>query len=120
MYRQNLRVFNVVYSNQEILTDFFESIIRIVSEGTSDSYAKLVLIDFNKRNRKDFPFVKYIHNDSKKIKVNEKINSVDSKLVSRFLNRLINSLFSELFKHLLKSKMNVKVCEELKEIGVKI
>jgi len=107
-------------SNQKILTDFLETIIRLVSEGTSDTYAAMVIMEFTERNSAKFPFARYIHIDSNKIKINPKINSVDSKLIANFINKEVNTLFSDLFRHLLKRKMDVTVYDELNEIEVKI
>ena len=81
------------HSNQKILTNFLNGIIKIVSEGSSEDYAVMVLMKFNKKNIKYLPFVKYLSKDSKKIIVDQKINSIDSRLVARFINKLINSLF---------------------------
>ncbi|MAE42803.1 hypothetical protein CMO93_03455 [Candidatus Woesearchaeota archaeon] len=107
-------------SNQKILTDFLETIIQLVSKGTSDTYAAMVIMKFTERSSAKFPFARYIHVDSNKIKINPKINSVDPKLIANFINKEINTLFSDLFRHLLKREMGAIVYDELKEIGVKI
>ena len=108
------------HSNEEILTHFFETIVRIVSEGTSDTYTAMILMKFSSKNRSDFPFVKYIKIGPSQIEIDKKINSVNSKLMGRYITKLIDSLFSHLFKHLLKRKMNAELYKDLKKLSVKI
>lgn len=110
----------MVHSNQKILMSFFNSIIRIVSGGTSDLYAVMVMQKFIKNNIATFPFVRHIHLRLGKIDINQKINTADRKIIGKFLTKLINSLFSDLFKHLMKRKINVELFEDLKSMGVKI
>jgi len=107
-------------ANQKILTDFFRSLVKIVSGGTSDSYAILVIKIFVKKHTREFPFAKHIHIDLEEIKISKEINSVNPKLVGKLLSKLINSLFSDLFKHLVKRKISVELYEDLENIGVKI
>jgi len=110
----------MTHSNQKILTNFFEAIVRVVSEGTSDKYAIMVIKKFCLISIKKFPIVKYVDFQHDKVIVNEKINSIDQKLVSKFITTLIDSLFSNLFKHLLRKKMSVGLYDDLKKLGVKI
>ena len=120
MYHQNLEVDNMSHSNQQILKKFFETIIKIVSQGTSDTYAAMVLMRFNKKNTSYFPFVKYINLYSKKIKINQEINSTNSKLVAKYITKLVDTIFSDLFKHLLKKEMSVDLLKDFRKLGVKI
>ena len=110
----------MTHSNQEILKNFIGAICRVVSEGTSDNYAAMVIKKFNKSNNAEFPFVKYIHLDSNKIKVDEEVNSVDAKSIGKFIKKLINSLFSDLFKRLVKRQLGIGLLEDLEDIGVRI
>ena len=75
---------------------------------------------FNKKNISDFPFIKYINLQKKKIKINKKINSINSKLVTKYITKLVNSIFSDLFRHLLKKKMSLELLKDFKKLGVKI
>ena len=120
MCHQNIKVGNIMHTNQKILKNFFDTIIRIVSQGTSDTYATMILMKFNKENTSDFPFVKYINLYSKKMEINQKINSVNSKLVAKYITKLVNSIFSDLFKHLLKKNMSLELLKDFKKLGVKI
>ena len=110
----------MVHSNQEILKKFIGAICRAVSEGTSDTYATMVITKFNKSNSAKFPFVKYIHLVSNKIMVDEEINSVDAKLIGKFIEKIMDSLFSDLFKRLVKRQLGIGLLEDLEDIGVKI
>ena len=115
----------MAHSNQQILTNFFRDIITVVSEGTSDSYAIMVISRFKKDNIKNFPFLEHVSlrpngQLSSSIEVSSKVDSVNPVLVRKFLTKLISSLFSDLFKHLLKRKMSTELYRDLKELGVDI
>ena len=64
-------------SNQQIMQDFFDNIVKIVSEGSSDKYVMMVLNKFVEAHKGIFPFLKYVSIDLNKIKVDKKINSVN-------------------------------------------
>ena len=120
MCHRNLKGVDMKHTNQEILTHFFETIVRIVSEGTSDTFTVMILMKFNRRNSSDFPFLKFINIGSDKIKIDQKINSVNPKLIGEYITKLIDSLFSDLFKHLLKRKLDTELYKDLKKLSVKI
>lgn len=110
----------MTHSNQKILKNFIWAICRVVSEGSSDNYAIMVITQFNKSNSAKFPFVKHIHLSSNKIIVDKEVDLVSSKLIAAFIKNIINSLFSDLFKRLVKRQLGIGLLEDLKEIGVKI
>jgi len=110
----------MIHSNQKILEDFFDAIISIVSQGTSDRYAAMVLKRFSQKNKSDFPFIKYIIWHPSIIEIDPRINSINSETIGKFITKLVNSIFSELFKHLLKNKLSLDLAFDLKKIGVKI
>ncbi|MEK6949806.1 MAG: hypothetical protein AABX34_06290, partial [Nanoarchaeota archaeon] len=60
-----------------------EAICRLVSEGTSDTYATMVMTKFNRANIKKFPFVKHIHLYANGVKVDKKVNSSDPEFVGK-------------------------------------
>ena len=120
MCHQNLEVDNMLRTNQKILKDFFDTIISIVSQGTSDTYATMVLVKFNKEIISDFPFIRHINLQKKKIEINKKINSINSKLVAKYITKLVNSIFSDLFRHLLKKEMAAELLKDFKKLGVRI
>ena len=122
MYRKNSRKLDTMpirHSNQEILQGFLGIICRLVSKGTSDTYAAMVIGNFNKKNSVEFSFVRYIHIHSNKVEIDKEINSIDSKLVGKFINNLINSLFSDLFKHLIKMEFSSRLLNDLKSLDVR-
>ena len=105
-------------SNQLIIQDFLDNLVKIASEGSSDKYVLMVLHKFVSGHIKIFPFLKYISIDLRKIKVDKKINSVNAKFVGRFLKKLINSLFSHLFFLLVKRKVPLELAKDLENLGV--
>lgn len=109
-----------MHSNQKILKNFIGAICRVVSEGTSDTYATMVITKFNKSNSAKFHFVEYIHLGSNKIRIDEEVNSVSPRLIGRFIKKMVDSLFSDLFKRLVKRELGIGLLEDLKDIGVKI
>mgnify|MGYP001563982284 CR=1 FL=1 len=109
----------MVHSNQEILQNFLGAICKLVSKGTSDKYATMVISRFNKSNSAEFPFVEHIRLYSNRVKVDKEVNSNDPKLVGKFIKMLIDSLFSDLFKHLIKRYVNKGLLVDLESIGVR-
>lgn len=107
-------------SNQVIIRDFFDNLVEIVSEGASDKYVLMVLRKFTESHAKRHPFLKYVHIDLKRIKVDKKINSVNPRLVGGFLKVLVNSLFSHLFMLLVKRKIPPELAEDLESLGIKM
>jgi hypothetical protein len=110
----------MTHSNQEILRNFMGAICRVVSEGTSDTYAAMVITKFSRSNSAKFPFVKHITLDSNKVQVDKKVDSVSPKLIGAFIKKMMDSLFSDLFKRLVKRQLGIGLLEDLKDIGVKI
>ena len=119
IYHQSSKMSDIRHSNQEVLQNLLEAICRLVSEGTSDTYAAMVMTKFNRANIKKFPFVKHIHLYANGVKVGKKVNSNDPEFVGKFIKRLINSLFSDLFKHLITRKLDVGILDDLKSMGVR-
>lgn len=107
-------------SNQIIMQDFFDNLVKIVSEGASDKYVLMVLHKFVERHIEVYPFLRYVHIDLKKIEVDKKINSIDPEFVGEFLKVLINSLFSHLFMLLVKRKIPSELAEDLEFLGIKM
>ncbi len=103
---------------KKTLDDFFQIIISVVSEGTSDSYALMVMDNFNKKNMKQFPFLKYIRTSRGKVEIGEQVNAVHPKLMAKYVLKLMNTLFSDLFRHLVRKKLSVGLYEDLKRLGV--
>ena len=119
MCRQSLRRLDMVLSNQKILQNFLGTICKLVSKGTSDKYAAMVIKRFNKSNSARFPFVKHIRLYSNRVKVDKEVNSNDPELIGKFIKMLIDSLFSDLFKHLIKRKLDIGLLVDLRSIGVR-
>ncbi len=103
---------------KKTLDDFFGIIISVVSEDTSDSYALMVMEKFNKKNEKDFPFLRYVRTRRGKIEIRDKINGVSPKFVAKYVKKLMDGPFSDLFRHLVRKKLSVGLYEDLKRLGV--
>lgn len=110
----------VVRSNQVIVKEFLNSIVKIVSEGSSDKYVMMVLSRFINGHSEVFPLSKYIHIDLQTIVVDKKINYVNPKDVGKFLRVLVKSLFSDLFMLLVKKKIPKRLAEDLEYLGIKM
>ncbi|MBW2976456.1 hypothetical protein KY347_03345 [Candidatus Woesearchaeota archaeon] len=109
----------MVYSNQNMLTEFLGAICKEVSRGSSDKYALMVLKRFNKSNVKEFSFIRYINLFRGKVKISKEINSIDRKLIGKFIKKMADSIFSDLFKHLVKKNLSTELLENLRNMGVK-
>lgn len=105
-------------SNQVIVDEFLNSIVKLVAQGSSDKYVLMVLGKFINGNKKTFPFLDCVCIDLKGISVDKKINSVNPRLIGKFLKILINSVFSELFMLLVKRKIPKALAKDLEALGV--
>ena len=111
---------NMEISNQYVVKEFLDSIVRIVSEGSSGKYVLMVLKKIADSQKRDFPFVSCIKISLRGITIDKKINSINPKTVGRFLNVLVNVHFSRLFVLLLKKKMPPDMVKDLSYFGIEI
>ena len=95
----------MMHTNQEVLTKFIQGICKFISEGTSYTYAVVILKKFNDDNKKYFPFVKHIQFYTGRFHVDVEVNKVESDLVKSYVKKMFDSLFSELFKRFVKREM---------------
>lgn len=113
-----------MHSNKEILTKFIASIIRVVTGGTSERYAVMILKKFIKNKKTKYAFLQYINldylNKAGSVKIDEQINSAEPKEVGQFIDEMINSLFSDLFKQLLSREISPALLIDLKMLGVNL
>ena len=111
-----------MHSNKEILTKFVASIIKVVTGGTSEKYAVMILKKFIKHKKTTYDFLEYIDlsslDNTGNLKIDEQINSAEPKEVGKFIDEMINSLFSDLFKQLLSREISPALLIDLKMLGV--
>ncbi len=105
-------------SNQAIVQKFLDSIVDIVSQGSSKRYALMVLNKFAQSRAKTFPFLKLVHIGFTKIRIDKRIDSVNPKLVGKFLKTLVDQLFSHLFMLLVRRKIPESLAKDLESLGV--
>ena len=110
----------MVRSNQIIVQDLLNAIVNIVSEDSSYEYIMMVLKKFVEIHEEKFPFVKYIQIDLDKLRVDEDINSVDSKIIGKFLKVMVKTLFSDLFMLLVIRKLPEGLVNDLEYLGITI
>ena len=106
--------------NDVIVKEFLDTIVKIVSEGSSYQYILMVLRKFMESHIEIFPFIKYLQINSDGIAVDKKINSVDPQLIGKLLKVLVNTMFSDLFMHLVKKKLPKGLSKDLDNMGVSI
>ena len=107
-------------TNQIIVQDLLNAIVSIVSEDSSYGYIMMVLKKFVESHAAEFPFARHIKISLTKIKVDQEINSTDSKLIGKFLNVLVKTLFSDLFMLLVVRKLPEGLVKDLEYLGIKI
>ena len=111
-----------MHTNKEILTKFISSIIKVVTRGTSEKYAVMILKKFIKDRKTKYGFLKYMDINSLdtagSIKIDDELNSIEPKELGKFIDEMIDSLFSDLFKQLLSREISPSLLVDLKMIGV--
>ena len=105
-------------SNQAIIQKFLNSIVEIVSQGSSKKYALMVLNRFVQGREKTFPFLKWVHIGFTKIRIDKRIDSVSPEFVGKFLKTLVDELFSHLFVLLVRKKLPESLAKYLEYLGV--
>jgi DNA-binding ferritin-like protein (Dps family) len=109
---------NALMNPKKALAEFFDLIVNIISEGTSDNYAVMVMTQYISNKSHEYPFVKSIHLSKNGTVVDDAIMNINQQDMSTFLTELMDSLFSKLFKHLIKNKMTKELHNEMKALGV--
>ncbi len=111
-----------MHTNKEILTKFIASIVKVVTRGTSEKYAVMILKRFIKDQKTKYEFLEYIDltslNNAGSVKIGEEINAAEPKEVGKFIDEMIDSLFSDLFKQLLSREISPALLVDLKMLGV--
>lgn len=112
----------MMHSNKDILTKFIASIIKVVTGGTSEKYAVMILKKFIKNRKAKYDFLEYIDlsslDSAGNVKIDDQMNSAEPKEVGKFIDEMINSLFSDLFKQLLSREISAALLIDLKMLGV--
>lgn len=107
-------------SNHQLLSEFFDTIIKLVSEGTADTYAVMVMKKITNEKKRRYPFLADLTFKKNTVIVSKDIDKYSPQDISAFITELIDSIFSDLFKHLLRKKMSEGLYKDLKQIGVEL
>ena len=65
-------------TSQEVIKDFFNSILVVIAKNSSKSYGLVIFKNMKNRLVKDFPFLNFMKISNSTIKIDSKINSVDT------------------------------------------
>jgi hypothetical protein len=103
-----------------IIQNFFDTVSAVISEGSSDKYAAMVLENFIVQARKKYPAAQHVSFKGEKLIVLHSMDTCTQKQLATFLEHLMNSLFSQLFKHLVKKRMTIELYEKIRQLGVKL
>ena len=110
-----------MHTSKITLEKLLDSIIKVVSRGTSEKYAVMVIKKFINKHKSSYEFLNYVDisgNTHESIKIDDQINTAEPKEVGKFIEEMINSLFSDLFKQLLSREISSELLVDLKMLGV--
>ena len=106
-------------TNQEISAKFFDSIVDVLAKNTSKNYSLVVLGKMKKEMMQLYPFFKFVHFDSGKVKIEAKINETSSHKLGKLFMDIIEVLGPSLLKVMIMEELDTKTVKYLERIGVK-
>lgn len=106
-------------TTQEFVTDLFKSILAVIAENSSKKYG-LVAFNHTKKNLiKDFPFFNLITITDSSIKIDRRINSVDTKEIKKIFEKIIGILGPDVLKLLIREQLDEEDLKYITQIGVR-
>ncbi len=106
-------------TNQAVVVNFFNGIVDVLSKNTSKNYSLVVLGKIKKDLLAIYPFFKYVHFDSGKIKADPPINDIETHKIGKFCMEIIDILGPSLLKVMIMEELDSKTVKYLERIGVK-
>jgi len=106
-------------TTKEVTTKFFNAILQLMSEATSDEYAIVALRNVKKKLKKDFPLLKYI-DVADPTDVDPLINKVDTVRLGKLLGIIIDTVGSDIVKRNLAQQLNKDDLLYLSKLGVRL
>ena len=107
-------------TTKEVTRDFFKVVLSVIAKNSSKGYAIVVLKNIQKLLIKDFKFFKLINVSSSSIKVDDMINSIDTKSIRTLLIKVIDILGPNLLKMVLKERLDSEDIKYLNRMGVRL
>lgn len=107
-------------TTQEVVQDFFNSILEVIAKNSSKSYGLVVFKNMKNDLVKNFTFLKYMKISNSTIKIDSKINSVYASKIKNLFNTVMNILGPNILKLLIKERMDPEDIEYLNRIGVRL
>lgn len=107
-------------TSQEVIKDFFNSILVVIAKNSSESYGLVIFKNMKNRLIKDFPFLNFMKISNSTIKIDSKINSVDTAKIREFFNRVMDILGPNILKLLIKERLDSEDIKYLNKIGVRL
>ena len=104
---------------QDVIKDFFQSILSVISKNSSKSYGLIILKDIKKKFTNDFPILRNIKITDITIKVDKSIKLSDTKEIVELFNKIIDSLGPDLLKLFIRQQLDREDISYLERIGVK-
>ena len=106
-------------TTKEVAIDFFRVILSVMAKNSSKSYALIVLKNIQKTLIKDFKFFKLVKVSDSTIKVDDMINSIDTKSIRALFIKVIDILGPNLLKLVIKERLDSEDIKYLNRIGVR-
>ncbi|MEE8357828.1 MAG: hypothetical protein V3R82_00240 [Candidatus Hydrothermarchaeales archaeon] len=120
-------------TNQRMVEDLLQALIRVGSKITSDKYILLVINTLIRDLRREYEVFKYLkivttsHGFAQVINVSPEVNSIDNKSLGESLSVFIERLIGpaglrgqESFRAILEYELGSDLARSLRRLGVKI
>jgi len=107
-------------TTQEVVKDFFKSILVVITKNSSKSYGLVVFKNMKNRLIKDFSFLNLIKISNSTINIDSKINSVGTSKIRELFNKVMDIIGPDILKLLIKERLDSEDLIYLNKIGVRL
>lgn len=107
-------------TTQEVVKDFLNSILVVIAKNSSKSYGLVIFQHMKKRLIKDFSFLNLIKISNSTIKIDSKVNFVDTAEIRDLFNKIMDILGPDILKLLIKERLDSEDLRYLNKIGVRL
>lgn len=107
-------------TTQDVIKDFYKSILVVITRNSSKNYGLIIFQHMEKKLIKDFPFLDLIKISDHNVKIDSKINNIDTKEIRKIFTKIMEILGPDILKLLIKEHLDSEDMRYLNQIGVKL
>lgn len=106
-------------TTQDVVKDFLKSILVVIIKNSSKNYGLVIFQNMKKRLISDFPFLSLIKITDNTVKIDSRINTIDTKEIKKIFIEIMNIIGPDILKLLIKEQLDSEDMKYLNQIGVR-